>query len=93
MRRNAIEKNKKVSKIEPIIDEVRGATNHFFLSLSKTWTSKFCAIKNATPEPIAILKEIISSKLVDIIKVNNIPITKPVIYYFSCYNFTISSIC
>ena len=34
-------------------------------------------MKNATPEPIAILTEIISEKLVDTNKVKSIPIAKP----------------
>jgi len=56
---NEIEKNKKVSMIEPINDEANGAINHiFFLNLSKICTSINCATKNAVPDPIAILIEI-----------------------------------
>ena len=55
-----------MSVTDPIIDDARGAAYHiFFLKVSKICTSKFWAIKNATPEPIAILIEIISEKLVD----------------------------
>ena len=51
-----IEKNKKVSIIEPINEEVKGAINHFlFLKWSKTWTSISWAIKKAVPDPTAIL--------------------------------------
>ena len=51
-----------------------GATNQFFfLSLSNILISKFCEIKNATPDPIAILIEIISEKLVDTNTVRSIP--------------------
>ena len=54
-----MEKNKKVSKKDPINEEIIGATNHFlFLSLSKICTSNNCAIINAPPDPIAILIEI-----------------------------------
>ena len=74
-----MEKKRKVSVIDPIIEEASGAINHFFfLNLSKTITSKFCAIKKATPEPIAILIEIKSEKFVEINKVNNIPMIKPI---------------
>ena len=49
-----------------MIDDVRGAAYHiFFLKESKIWTSKLWAIKNATPEPTAILIEIMSEKLVE----------------------------
>ena len=48
-----------MSTVDPIIDEVSGAMNQlFFLRLSNIWTSNNCAIKNAVPEPIAILIEI-----------------------------------
>ena len=40
--KNAIEKNKNVSVIDPITDEARGAKYHiFFLKISKICTSKF----------------------------------------------------
>ena len=53
--------------MEPINEEVRGATNHFFfLNLSKIWTSSNWAIKKAVPDPIAILNEIKSVKNKDI---------------------------
>ena len=64
---------------EPKVEETSGATNHiFFLSESKIWTSKFWAIKNAIPDPIAILIEIISLKFVETKRVNKIPIIKPI---------------
>ena len=51
--------NKNVSTIEPINEDVNGATNHFFiLNWSKIWTSSNWAIIKAVPEPIAILTEI-----------------------------------
>ena len=54
-----IEKNKRVSTKEPKIDEAKGATNHlFFLNLSNICISSNWAIKNADPEPTAILNEI-----------------------------------
>ncbi len=54
-----IEKNKKVSTIEPKIDDAKGATNHLFLlNLSNIWISSNWAIKKAVPEPTAILNEI-----------------------------------
>ncbi len=60
---------------DPITDDVRGATYHiFFLKESKIWTSRFWAIKNATPEPMAIRIEIISEKFVDTNNVKNTPI-------------------
>ena len=63
----------------PNKEEIRGAIYQiFFLNLSNTCTSKFCATKNATPEPIAILIEIISSKFVDTKSVSSIPIIKPI---------------
>ena len=39
-----------------------------FLKRSNICTSKFCAIKNAVADPIAILIEIISEKFVDTVK-------------------------
>ena len=50
-----------------IADDISGATNQIllFLNLSKIWISKFCAIKNAKPDPIAILIEIKSEKFVE----------------------------
>ena len=60
-----IEKNKNVSTVDPINEEVSGAINQsFFLKLSKIWTSSNWATKNAVPEPIAILIDIRSPKLV-----------------------------
>ena len=74
-----MEKNKKVSVIEPIKDEVRGAMNQlFFLRLSNICTSKFWETKNAIPEPIAILIEIMSEKFVETKSVSNIPKIKPI---------------
>ena len=74
----AIEKNKKVSIIDPIDEDISGATYQlFFLSLSKIWTSSNCATKKAEPEPIAILIDIRSAKFVEKNKVNKIPIKKP----------------
>ena len=53
--------NKKVSILEPNIEDVSGAMYHFFfLNLSKIFTSINCAVKNAIPEAIAILIEITS---------------------------------
>ena len=64
--------------MDPIRDEVNGAINHrFFLNLSNTWTSKSWATKNADPDPIAILTDIKSSKLVEKNNVKQIPITNP----------------
>ena len=55
-----------MSTVEPIIDDVSGATNHIFhLNLSKIFTSINCAIKKAVPDPIAILIEIKSEKFVE----------------------------
>jgi hypothetical protein len=55
-----------VSIVDPIIEEVRGAINHFFfLSLSKICTSSICATKKAVPEPIAILIDMKSAKSVE----------------------------
>ena len=54
-----MEKNKKVSIVEPSVEDVKGATYHiFFLNLSKTCTSINWATKNAVPDPMAILIEI-----------------------------------
>ena len=78
-----IEKNKKVSTVEPIKDDPRGAINHcFFLNLSKTWTSSNWANKNAVPEPIAILIDIKSSKLVENKRVKPTPIANPMYTIF-----------
>ena len=44
--------------------------------------SKFCAIKKAKPEPIAILIEITSEKFVDTNNVKSIPIIKPILTIF-----------
>ena len=52
--------------MDPINEDVNGAINQsFFLSLSNIWTSNNWAIKNAVPEPIAILKDIKSVKFVE----------------------------
>ena len=73
-----IEKNKKVSTVEPIKEDVKGAINHFFLlNLSKIWTSNNWATIKAVPEPIAILIEIKSVKLVENNSVKEIPIANP----------------
>ena len=62
----------------PTKEDVNGAMNHFlFLNLSKIWTSNICAVKNAIPEPNAILKDIKSAKSVENRKVKPIPIKKP----------------
>ena len=54
-----MEKNKKVSMLEPIKDDIKGAINHiFFLNLSKMFTSTSCATRNAVPDPTAILIDI-----------------------------------
>ena len=75
----AIEKNKNVSTIEPKTEEVNGAMyQDFFLIISKIFISRFCAIKNATPEPIAILIEIVSEKFVETNKVKRIPTKNPI---------------
>ena len=61
-----MEKNKKVSIVEPSVEDVKGATYHiFFLNLSKTCTSINWATKNAVPDPMAILIEIRFEKLVE----------------------------
>jgi len=74
----AIEKNKNVSTIDPIDEDISGATYQiFFLNLSKIWTSSNCATKKAEPEPIAILIDIRSVKFVEKNKVNIIQIKKP----------------
>ena len=53
--------------------------NHFcFLNLSKICTSNNWAIKNAVPDPIAILKDIKSVKLVENKRVKLIPIVNPI---------------
>ena len=51
--------------VDPIAEENKGAIYQIllFLNLSKIWTSILCAIKNAKPDPIAILIEIKSEKL------------------------------
>ena len=74
-----IEKNKKVSIIEPKIDEVIGAINHaLFLKRWKISISISWATKKAVPEPMAILIDIISWKFVETNIVNKIPTTKPI---------------
>ena len=75
---NDIEKNKKVSTVDPIIEELNGATYQLFsLSLSNICTSKSWAKIKAVPEPIAILTEIRSEKFVEKKRVKDIPTTKP----------------
>ena len=75
----SMEKNNIVSTREPKSEDVNGAMYHFlFLSLSKTWTSKSCATKNAIPDPIAILIEIRSLKFVEKNSVNDIPSKNPI---------------
>ena len=67
-----------MSTVEPINEDVSGATNHFFLlKLSKIWTSKSWAVRKATPDPIAILIDIKSEKFVENKIVNPIPSKKP----------------
>ena len=52
--------------VEPINEETKGATNQiFFLNLSKIFTSISCAMRNATPDPVAILIEIKFEKFVE----------------------------
>ena len=73
-----MEKNKKVSMKDPISEETRGATYQTFsLNLSNTWTSNSCAIKNAVPEPTAILFDIKFEKSVEKYSVKTIPRIKP----------------
>ena len=73
-----IEKNKKVSIIDPKIDEVKGATNHtLFLKRWKISISIDWATRKAVPEPIAILIEIRSWKFVETRTVNATPVVKP----------------
>ena len=58
--------NKKVSIKDPINEDTKGATYQtFFLNLSNTWTSNNCAIKNAVPDPSAILFHIKFEKSVE----------------------------
>ena len=72
-------KNKNVSIVDPIKDDVKGAINHFFfLNWSNICTSNSWATKKAVPEPIAILTEIRSAKFVENIRVKLIPIAKPI---------------
>ena len=73
-----MKKNKKVSIVDPIKDEAKGAINHWcLLSLSKTWTSKIWATKKAVPEPKAILIEMKSAKSVENKTVKLIPMKNP----------------
>ena len=68
-----------MSITEPVSEDDKGATYQvFFLKKSKIFTSIFCAIKKARPEPIAIRTDIISSKFVDTNSVREIPMTKPI---------------
>ena len=65
------------------MEDERGAMYHaFFLNLSKIPTSKFWAMKNATPDPIAILIEIKSEKFVETNKVKKTPMKKPMYTIF-----------
>ena len=73
-----MEKKRKVSTVDPKIEDISGAMYHFFfLNLSKIFTSRFCAIKKAVADPIAILIEIMSEKFVETNNVRDIPIKKP----------------
>ena len=72
-------KNKNVSIVDPKIEEVIGATNHFFfLNLSKIWTSSNWATRKADPEPMAILTEIKSAKCDENKSVKLTPNIKPI---------------
>ena len=65
--------------MDPKNEEIKGATNHIFsLNLSKICTSSNWATKKATPDPIAILTEIKSVKLVENKSVKLIPIANPI---------------
>jgi len=87
LRKKQLKKKRNVSVTDPIIDDARGAAYQiFFLKASKIWTSKFWEIKNATPEPIAILIEIVSEKLVDTNNVKITPIVKPTYTIFLATN-------
>ena len=57
-----------------MIEEARGAVNQNLClrNLSNIFISKFCATKKATPDPIAILMDIISLKFVEIKNDNRI---------------------
>ncbi len=69
--------------MDPIKEDVNGATNHFLsLRWSKICTSNNWAIINAVPDPIAILTEIKSVKLVENKSVIAIPITNPMYTIF-----------
>ena len=77
--KNAIKKKIKVSINDPTKEDVSGATNQvFFLSLSKIWTSNNCATKKAVPDPMAILIDIKSVKLVEDKSVKQIAIATPI---------------
>ena len=77
----------KVSTTEPKTEETKGAINQvFFLKKSKILISKFCAIKNATPDPIATLIDIKSEKLVDT-NIESVTPTKNPIYTICLANF------
>ena len=80
VRKKLFQKIEKVSTVDPIIEEARGAVNQNLClrSLSNMFTSKFCAIKKANPEPIAILMDIMSLKFVEINNVSSTPITNPI---------------
>ena len=68
---------KKIEKYQllNLIEDVKGAMYHVFpLNLSKIFTSRFWATKNAVAEPIAILTDIMSSKFVETKSVKIIPI-------------------
>ena len=86
--KNEIEKNKNVSIIEPKIDDVIGATNQtLFLNFWKISISTSCATRKATPDPMAILIDITSSKFVETKRVNKIPNTKPKYTNFLAFSF------
>ena len=71
--------NQKLKKLK-VINQV------FFLKKSKILISKFCAIKNATPDPIATLIDIKSEKLVDT-NIESVTPTKNPIYTICLANF------
>ena len=68
----------KVSTVDPINEDVSGATNHFFfLNYQKFEHLIIELTKKATPDPIAILIEIKSAKFVENKNVKPIPIKNP----------------
>ena len=69
----------KVSTVELISEDINGAMYHLFsLNWSKICTSNNWATKKAVPDPIAILTEIKSAKLVENNRVKLIPIANPI---------------